>query len=196
MQGFLSLGGEILDMNTRTKALALLSIIAIAGIAGSLLFVMQSVKADPTAAVASDSELTPSTVNATGNSLTGFYGFGGGPIMMGEPGFAMGHRGMDRGLGGFGTSAIQVSSDYIANVTNIVNNDSDVQNLLNQGYNITSIRPVISTTIDGNGNLVTSASTAKVLLQGNNGSRSLVTVDLSQAKVTKIVTLNVTEIDK
>jgi hypothetical protein len=71
-----------------------------------------------------------------------------------------------------------------------------VQNLLNQGYNITSIRPVISAVIDGNGNVVTKASTADVLLLGNNGSRSLVVVDLTQDKVTKIVTLTVTEIDK
>ena len=152
------------------------------------------VKADPTASVATDSEITPSTVNATNNGIGGFYGFGGGPIMMGEPGFGMGHRGMDRGFGGLG--AVQVSSDFTANVTNIVNSDSNVQNLLSQGYNITSIRPVITTTIDGNGNIVTKASTANVLLQGNNGSRSFVVVDLTQAKVTKIVTLNVTEIDK
>ena len=183
-------------MNTRTKALVLVSVIAIATVAGSLIFVMQSVKADPTALVASDSDLTPSTVNATNNGLTGFYGFGGGPIMIGEPGFGIGHRGLVRGFDGFCTSGIQVSSDFTANVTNIVNSDSDVQNLLSQGYNITSIRPVVTTIIDGNGNIVTKASTANVLLQGNNGSRSYVVVDLSQAKVTKIVTLNITEIDK
>ena len=64
-----------------------------------------------------------------------------------------------------------------------------------QGYNITSIRPVITTSIDGNGNVVTKASTADLTLLGTNG-RALVVVDLSQNKVTKIVTLTVTEIDK
>ena len=104
---------------------------------------------------------------------------------------------MDRGFGGgFGPQAIQVSADFTANVTNIAKSDSDVQNLLSQGFNITSIRPVITTSIDGNGNIITKASTANVLLVGNNGSRSFVVVDLSQAKVTKIVTLTVTEIDK
>jgi hypothetical protein len=117
--------------------------------------------------------------------------------MMGmEPRFGGGHRGMERGFGGFGLDAIQVSSDYTANVTSIAQSDSDVQNLLSQGYNITSIRPVISTTVDGNGNIVTKASTANVLLQGNNGSRAFVVVDLSQEKVTKIVTVAVTEINK
>ena len=94
------------------------------------------------------------------------------------------------------TDAIQVSSDFTANVTSIAKNDSDVQNLLTQGYNITSVHPVITTTVDGNGNVVTKASTADVLLQGNNGSRAFVVVDLTQSKVTKIVTLTVTEIDK
>jgi hypothetical protein len=43
---------------------------------------------------------------------------------------------------------------------------------------------------------VTKASTANVLLQGDNGSKAFVVVDLSQAKVTKIVTLAVTVIEK
>ena len=183
-------------MNTKTKTLALLSIIVVAAVAGSLVLAVQSmVKADPVASVAADSEITPSSVNATTTVPNGFNGFGGGPMLMGEGRFGMGHRGMG-GFGGFGTGALQVSADFTANVTNIVNNDSDVQTLLNQGYNITSIRPVITTTIDGNGNVVTKASTADVLLQGNNGSRAFVVVDLTQAKVTKIVTLAVTEIDK
>ncbi len=183
-------------MNTKTKALTLLSVIVVAVVAGSFIIAMQStVKADNTTSVAFDSEITPSSVNAIDNGPNGFNGFGNGPMMMGmQPRFGMGHKGMDRGLGGF--EAVQLSSDFTANVTAIAKNDNDVQNLLNQGYNITSIRPVISTVVDGNGNVVTKASTADVLLQGNNGSRAFVVVDLSQAKVTKIVTLTVTEIDK
>jgi hypothetical protein len=181
------------EMNTRTKALALLSIITVALFATSFILVMQStVKADPTSLVISDSEANLSSVNATNSDFNSFFN---GPIASDYgPGYCFGGRGVGRGFGGF--AAIQVSSDFIANVTNIAKNDTDVQNLLDQGYNITSIRPVISTTIDGNGNLVTTASTANVLLQGNNGSRSFVIVDLTQAKVTKIVTLTVTEIDK
>ena len=184
-------------MNTKTKSVVLLSVIVIAAVAGTLVFAAQSmVKADPTGSVAADSEITSSTINVTDNGSNGFNGFSGGP-MMGEPPLGIGRpRRMDRGFGGFGHEAIQVSADFTSNVTNIVNSDIDVQNLLNTGFNVTSIRPVITTTIDGNGNIVTKASTANVFLQGNNGSRSLVTVDLSQAKVTKIVTLTITEIDK
>ena len=90
---------------------------------------------------------------------------------------------------------IQVSSDCTQNATNIAKNDTDVQNLISQGFNITSVRPVIITVIDGNGNIITKAASAHLTLQSATG-RSLVVVDLNQAKVTKIVTLTVTEIDK
>jgi hypothetical protein len=187
------------EMNTKSKALTLLSVIVIATVASAIVLTMQAATADTNNSVASDIESTNSTssVNATDNTQVAFGGFGGF-MMTGESGFGGGHRGMrmDREFGGFGAGAIQVSSDFTANVTNIANADTDVQNLISQGFNITSIHPVISTTIDGNGNIVTKASTANVLLEGNNGSRSLVVVDLSQAKVTKIVTLTVTEIDK
>ena len=187
-------------MNLKTKALTLLAVIVIAAVAGSLIYMSQSIaKADTTISVAADSETTSlSSVNATDIVPNSLNGFCNGPIVMGmEHHFGMGHRGMGRGFGGgFGPGAIEVSPDFTANVTNIAKSDSDVQNLLNQGYNITSIHPVITSTIDGNGNVVTRASTANVLLQGDNGSRSFVVIDLSQAKVTKIVTLTVTEIDK
>ena len=185
-------------MNTKTKALTLLSVIVIAAVAGTIVFAAQSmVKADTPASVASNSEIASSSINATDSGSNNFNGFWGGPMMMGVETRGMGGpRGMERGPGGFGPEAIQVSADFTANVTNIAQSDSDVQTLLSQGFNITSIHPVVTTTIDGNGNVVTKASTANVLLEGNNGSRSFVVVDLDQAKVTKIVTLTVTEINK
>jgi len=173
-------------MNRKIKVLALISVVVVAVVAASLVLAMQStVKADSNNAVASGAESTLSSINAT--NIGGFFNNGdmgsGGPRGMG----------MGREFGGFGS--IQVSSDFTQNVTNIAKSDSDVQNLLNQGYNITSVRPVISTVIDGNGNVVTKASSADVILQSTTG-RAFVVVDLDQAKVTKIVTLTVTEIDK
>ena len=177
-------------MKTQAKALALLAVVAIAAVSGSLIFAMQSTaKADNNTAVASDSETTPVAVSQPDNNFTlngGFMGF-------------RGHGMMDRGFGGRALGRmgpIQVSADFMANITSIAKSDSDVQNLLNQGYNITSVRPIISTIIDGSGNVVTKASTANLMLQGNNGSRSFVVVDLTQAKVTKIVTITVIEINK
>jgi hypothetical protein len=176
-------------MNRKIKVLALISVVVVAVVAASLVLAMQStVKADSNNAVASDAESTLPSINAT--NISGFFnneymGFGGPRGM-----------GMGQGFGGFGGfGSIQVSSDFTQNVTNIAKSDSDVQNLLNQGFNITSVRPVISTVVDGNGNVVTKASTADVILQSTTG-RAFVVVDLDQAKVTKIVTLTVTEIDK
>ena len=183
-------------MNLKTKALALLSVIVIAAVAGSFILALQSAKADTTTPIVADSEIASSSVNATDNSPNGFNGFGNRPMMMGaESRLGMGHRGMGRGFEGFGPGAIQISSDFTANVTNIAKNDVDVQNLLNQGYNITVIRPVISTTVDGNGNVVTKASSADLTLLGTNG-RAFAIVDIEQAKVTRIVTLTITEINK
>lgn len=174
--------------------LSVIFIVLAATVAASIALASQSTVNATAGIVASDESPTSSAINATDTVGP----FGGGQFM----GFGGPREGMDRGFGGFGgpgahmgLGSVQVSSDFTANVTNIAKADSDVQNLLNQGYNITSIRPVISTVIDGNGNIVTKASTADLILQGTSG-RALVVVDLDQAKVTKIVTLTVTEIDK
>ena len=162
---------------------------------GAIVVLQSTAKADSANIVSTDAQsITAPTSTSTDTTNVYPEGFNNGMIAfdMG-PRFGMGHRGFG-GIGGFRN--IQVSSDFTQNVTNILRSDSDVQNLISQGYNVTTIRPVISTVIDGNGNIATKASTANVLMQGDNGSRSFVVVDLSQAKVTKIVTLTVTEIDK
>ena len=180
-------------LNTKSKALALLSVIIVGVVAGSIIFTLQSAKADTSTSSVADNVESITAPLIINDNNTGFNGFNE-PMMFGiEPRFGLGHR---RGINYFSQGGIQVSSDFTQNVTNIATADSDVQNLLNQGFNITSIRPIITTTIDANGNLVTKASTADLTLIGNNGSRALVVVDLSQAKVTKIVTLTITEIDK
>jgi len=185
-------------MNTKTKALSLLAVVAIAAVAGTIAFSMQSTAANAQTpndnAVASDavssptSTLTDNAYNASAVFNGGYLGFRG--RMVPEGGFGGAGR---CGPGGFGQ--IQVSSDFTANVTTIANADSDVQNLLNSGYNITAVHPIITTTIDGNGNVVTKASNAELILQSTTG-RATVLVNLDQAKVTKIVTLTMTEIDK
>jgi len=55
---------------------------------------------------------------------------------------------------------------------------------------MTSIRPIITSTLDGNGNIVTQATSANVILQGTDG-RALVVVDLTTGKVTNIVTTTI-----
>jgi hypothetical protein len=182
-------------MKTSTKAIALISVVALAAVAGVLIVELQSVVSANNVIAVGQEESTPSpsAVTQPDNALNdsgGFMGFRGGP---GGLEGRFGGPGGRCGPGGFG--AMQVSEDYITNVTNIAKADSDVQNLLNNGYNITMVRPLVSTVVDGNGNVVTKASTAELTLIGTNG-RAMVLVDLDQAKVTKIVTTTVTQIDK
>lgn len=181
-------------MDNKIKVLTLITIVIAAAVGASLVFALQTTaKADSTNNnIASDvSQPVVSSVNQTVDNSSAPFLFGdmrfGGPRGFGAE---FGRRGGPMGFG-----QLQVSSDFTANVTNIAKNDSDVQNLLTQGYNITSIRPIITTSIDGSGNVVTKATNADLTLLGTNG-RALVVVDLSQNKVTKIVTLTMTEIDK
>jgi len=182
-------------MDRKIKVLALITIVVVAVVGAALLLELQlTAKADTNASVASDIQPTLSAINATNNNIftRGCMGFGG-------PG------GIGRGFGGFGgfgfgpnffngTAArfgsIQVSSAFTQNVTNILKNSTDVQALFNQGWNVTSIRPVIATTIDRNGDVVMQATSANVILQGTNG-RAFVVVNLTTAKVTKIVTTTI-----
>ncbi|MGE5533839.1 MAG: hypothetical protein ACM3UN_05765, partial [Bacillota bacterium] len=102
-------------MKTKTKALALLSMVVVAAVAGVIIFTVEpAVKADTTDAVASDIESTTlSAVNATDNAKFGFNAFIGGAMTIRE-GFCGSHGGMGREFGGFGYNAIQVSSDFAA----------------------------------------------------------------------------------
>jgi hypothetical protein len=168
-------------LNYKTKALVLLSIVTLAAVAGSLI-VFSTVKADDN--TTSTDNLTTATTNAITSTdpsnVTGDMHFGG-PGGPGGPGFGGCPRGMERGFG-----QIQVSDEFKANVTTIAKADSDVQNLLNSGYNVTSVRPIVTTTIDANGNVVTKATSAVLGLEKDTTGRAMVLVNLEQAKVTRI----------
>jgi hypothetical protein len=109
----------------------------------------------------------------------------------------LGRRGMRFGMGGFGGfGPVEVSEEFKQTVTNIAGNDTDVQNLITDGYNVTSVRPIIKTVIDAEGNVVTKATSAILTLQKDTSGHALVMVDIEQAKVTQIVILTRTVIDK
>ncbi len=168
-------------MNSKSKALTLLAVVALAAVVSSLIVNLQSSSAQTDNALSSNAETAVSAVAPLNAS------------------FALPERGVTghrcQSMMGHGMQQIQISEEYTANITSIAKSDSDVAALIAQGYNITAIHPKISTTIDGNGNVATKAGTAEVTLIGLNG-RAQVTVDLEQAKVTKIVTVTVTEINK
>jgi hypothetical protein len=113
-------------------------------------------------------------------------GFGGGP------GCRPGHRGGGSG----GRTNIEISTEYTENVNAIIEADSDVQTLIAEGYNVTSIRPIIKTVVEGDGTIVTRATTAVVTLENGTSGYAVVDVDVSQAKVTEIVIYTRTVIDK
>lgn len=105
-------------------------------------------------------------------------------------------RGWMRGRGCFGYGFIEVSEEFKENVIKIAEDDSDVQNLLNDGYNITGVKPIIKTVVEGDGTIVTKATTAIVMLEKDTTGRAMVWVDLEQGKVTKIAILTLTIIEK
>jgi len=114
-------------------------------------------------------------------------------IMMGEPRFG-GGRGFGRGQGSMRN--IEVSSEYTATVNAILEADADVQKLIAEGYNVTSMRPVIKNVIEADGTLITKATTAIVTLQNGTSGYAVASVDILQAKVTQMVIFTRTVIDK
>ena len=105
--------------------------------------------------------------------------------------------GMGDSSGGLmgGNNNIEVSSAYIANVTSILDNDTNVQNLLSEGYNVTSINPIIQNVLNGDGTVTVQATTAVVTLQDGTSGYAIAHVDLETAKVTQIVIITRTVID-
>lgn len=91
---------------------------------------------------------------------------------------------------------IEVSSAYNQTVTNILGNDTDVQKLVSQGYNVTTINPILSSKIGADGTLTTKASTAIVTMQNGTSGFATVSVDITSAKVTQIEIITRTVIDK
>jgi hypothetical protein len=165
----------------------LLTVVAFAAVIGGLLLTKQAASTTGT----TDTNATTTTVN--GNDYyfpfwnTSGIGFG--------PGFGGGRGNGPRG--GYGSyGSIQVSEEFKQNVINIAENDTDVQNLLAEGYNVTSVRPIISTIVDAEGYVTTRATTAVLILQKDTSGLAYVTVSIEDAKVTQIVILTRTVIEK
>ena len=91
---------------------------------------------------------------------------------------------MGRGNSGYGS--VEISSAYNQTVMSIVNADSDVSSLLSQGYIVKNVRAVIKSVVQGDGAVVTSATTAIVELVNGTSGRAMVNVDVANAKETQI----------
>jgi hypothetical protein len=180
-------------MDRKITALTLLLITAFATVIGGLLVTTNAANATDTTSTTSDLTNLTTTDSSSTASAVPFGNMGG--MIMGEQGFGEGHGGRRRGvMGGMGN--VEVRSEYTANVNAILDNDTDVQDLISQGYNVTSINPIIKNVIEADGTLATKATTAVVTLQNGTSGFATVSVDVSAAKVTQIVIITRTVIDK
>ena len=166
----------------------MLTIVAIAAIMGGFLLTTQA--ADTSNTTATDTANT-TTVTADTN-YTAVPGWDNGCMGFRGPGRGMGSG--RHGFGGFGP--IEVSDEFKEKVTTIAENDTDVQSLIANGYNVTSVHPIIKTVVDADGNVVTKATSAVVMLQKDTTGFATVTVSIEEAKVTQIVILTRTVIEK
>jgi hypothetical protein len=191
-----------MTIDRKTKGMAMLSLVAIAAIASGILLTTQASNAATTTTdlqstystqlavlTTTTSDTTNSTDTVTGDASNIFLGMGRGPMGFGRRGM-----GFARECGGFG--GIEVSDEYNAAVTTILESDTDVQQLLTDGFNVTRIMPIVKTVIDGEGNVATKATNATVILSKDTAGLAFVSVDLAQNKVTQIITYTKTVIEK
>jgi hypothetical protein len=168
--------------------LTLLLVTAFPAIVGGLL-----VSANNTDTSATPSELYAMTTTTLNGNETDLPFFGMDGMMAGDQGRGPGGH---RGAFGTGIGNIEVSAEYTQAVEDILNNDTDVQALISGGYNMTSIVPIIQSTIGADGTITSKASTAMVTLVNGTSGIATVKVNIDQAQVTQIVILTRTIIDK
>ncbi|MDW8023740.1 MAG: hypothetical protein RMJ15_08415 [Nitrososphaerota archaeon] len=107
----------------------------------------------------------------------------------------MPHEGKGR-RGCFGRGFIEVSDEFRVNVIKIAKSDVDVQNLLNEGYNVTRVKPVIKAVVAGDDAVSVKATSAILMREKDATERAIVKVDVENAKVTEIMILTKTVIQK
>ncbi len=106
----------------------------------------------------------------------------------------IGMRGRMRGFGGFGP--IEFSEEFEQSVISIAESDTDVQDLITEGYDVSAVRPIVKNVIDAEGNMVTKATNAVLTLQKDTTGYATVIVDIEETNVARIIILTRTVIDK
>ncbi len=182
-------------INRKIVGLTLLTIVALAAVMGGVLLTTQATDMNDTTETTAENTTTVTTgdsCSVVSDWNIGGMGFGG-PRFGGRS--SNGHRG---GFGGFGSGLlpVEVSAEFEEKVINIAKSDTDIQQLLDEGYNVTRVMPIVKTIIDGDGNVVTKATSATLMLEKDTTGRAIVSVDLTQEKVTQIVILTRTVIEK
>ena len=179
-------------INKKTLAVSLILLATVAAVMGAL--AATTLASADTNSITKDNAIAPQTTIQDENSpqsLNGIFilnsqGFGGPRNRQCEP-----RLGPVGGMGG-----IDVSSEYTANVNTILNSDTDVANLISQGYNVTAIHPIVKTVLQGDGTLITHATSAVVLMINGPSGYATVNIDIANSHVTTITTVTRTVIDK
>ncbi len=163
-------------MDKKIMALSLLTLTILAAVIGGLIITTQATVTNST---------TTDTTTTTPTDKNSFLmeGMGRG-----------GHRGCGGWTGGLGI--LEVSSEYTANVNAILEADTDVQNLISEGYNVTSIKPIFKSVIEVDGTITTKATTAIAFLENGVSGHATVSIEVENAAITKIVITTITVIDK
>jgi hypothetical protein len=91
--------------------------------------------------------------------------------------------------------ALEVSEEFRERVMGIAEADPDVQELLSAGYENVGIKPMVKAIVQGNGDVTWKATGAIVMLR-KEGGRATVYVDVEAEKVTRIVKVEWTVIEK
>lgn len=90
---------------------------------------------------------------------------------------------------------VEVSEEYKERVLEIIRGDPDTAKLLEEGFNVTRVKPIIKTYVGADGSVTLRADQALVVLRKDK-SFALALVDLKEGKVVKIAIISATLIEK
>lgn len=92
---------------------------------------------------------------------------------------------------------VEVSEEFRERVVGVASQDPDVKSLLDEGYQVVDVRPVIKLVVSGDGTVTAKAPSAVLTLRKEDGGgRAFVWVDVEQGKVVKVVVCTVKVIEK
>lgn len=84
----------------------------------------------------------------------------------------------------------QISAEYNETINEVLRSNDDTCNLLNQGYSVVLIRPIVKAYVQGDGTVSFRASQAIVVLS-NNSIAAMYLIDVDTKKVIHVATVNV-----
>ncbi len=92
---------------------------------------------------------------------------------------------------------IELSEGFRERILKIASSDTDVKNLLSEGYNVSDVKVIhMKFTVQENGQIIMESDKVLLTLINGEGSRAFVEIDLKAEKVTKITIVNMAVINK